>query len=1032
MLGLTRRCRRCRLCTDGPNPTKRGSHAGLRDISDGRIGRIAAVTNLLIDDLKREIAKGKVLAICGTGTSIAATGSALASWKGLLTTGVQRCVDLGLVSDDADWAARALADIEKGMADDLIAAAQKITARLKGAGPGAFARWLRETVGSLRIKTPSVPNALAALPIKLATTNYDSILTEATKLPPVTWRGSSRLDRVLRGDEGAILHLAGAWEDPESVVLDATSYALHATDELAQFVQRVLRATHTLLFVGFGQGLSDPNLKALLAWAGRVLPKSEYRHYRLVRSSEIATAQKEHPVSEGIYAIAYGDRYEDLGPFLLSLCPDEASKQTTLDVAPAKASPSLRQTVPRGGLSRPFMTTQSPVKRQYLPIDLPPNISVLVGRENELSQIRNPNARVISINGLGGQGKSALAGYYFRQADRAGEFDFSEWNDCKEQSDRLQTQLVSLAVELSNDTVAASDLANEDFESVVDAFFSFLGKKRCLLVFDNIDSYVDLETQRPIHGMGHLFNAALRYDHKSKFIFTCRPPIQALDEGFTALALSGFNEAETERLLQVRGVRMSGASDRDLVRRLQALSHGHVMWLSLMAIQVARGKYTLEQLVQNFEKAAGANLPEAVLNSIWAALNEKERLLLRCMAELTGPESENRLREIGDAIIRANQLSKALHRLDQFGLVTVRSAQGSDDTLGLHPLVREFVRRKFSSAEREKFQEKITPFFDRMINKFHDKIRTRLPLVILRFWTSRTELSLNVSNHKRALENLLDTSSALMHSGYPEELVRLGARLFNELDWERAVESESNFDVVFGRFLDALAHLGRDKFAETFLEKYETIVAKRSPRYIHLCNMRCYLYWCVEDYETAVKWGALGHEIKTSMNIDTQFDCQHNLALARRDLGQVEPALQYFLQGRTIESVVADAEKDHTTLTSHAAVYGNIARCLFKMSDTANALKLLKLSGTKLDHENDANTLVNQGWASFWIGECLEQLNDLPTAYIFFDDARFKWARVSPHRAERAAAAIQRLTGAAPSQMGEDETASFCRRWMRS
>lgn len=63
-------------------------------------------------------------------------------------------------------------------------------------------------------------------------------------------------------------------------------------DEHAQTVQRALRMTKSLLFVGFGGGLDDPNFGALLRWTCAVFRESEYRHYRLVLDSEEIEAQK--------------------------------------------------------------------------------------------------------------------------------------------------------------------------------------------------------------------------------------------------------------------------------------------------------------------------------------------------------------------------------------------------------------------------------------------------------------------------------------------------------------------------------------------------------------------------------------------------------------------------------------------------------------------------------------------------------------------------------------------------------------------
>ena len=53
------------------------------------------ISQVLIDDLKRQIANGQAIAIVGAGVSMGATGNApTASWVGLLKHGIARCEEL--------------------------------------------------------------------------------------------------------------------------------------------------------------------------------------------------------------------------------------------------------------------------------------------------------------------------------------------------------------------------------------------------------------------------------------------------------------------------------------------------------------------------------------------------------------------------------------------------------------------------------------------------------------------------------------------------------------------------------------------------------------------------------------------------------------------------------------------------------------------------------------------------------------------------------------------------------------------------
>lgn len=279
-----------------------------------------------VEDLRKEIAKGRVLAIVGAGVSTGATKNApTASWTGLLEDGVDRCV-ADAHSLPAGWAERVRAEIHSGDMDDLLSAAEKISRKLGSPSGGNYRTWLRETVGSLHAEDRSVLEALHDLGIPLATTNYDGLLEEVTGLPAVTWREGAKVERVIRGDERAILHLHGYWDEPESVILGIRSYEEILGDAHAQNVLKTLRTVNTFLFVGCGEGLADPNFGALLNWTRGVFAGSPYPHYRLCRDSETPDLQKRHAKEERIIVLPYGPVHSDLVPFLQSLRPAAATK----------------------------------------------------------------------------------------------------------------------------------------------------------------------------------------------------------------------------------------------------------------------------------------------------------------------------------------------------------------------------------------------------------------------------------------------------------------------------------------------------------------------------------------------------------------------------------------------------------------------------------------------------------------------------------------------------------------------------------
>lgn len=276
-----------------------------------------------VNEIRTALSARQLTLVLGAGVTAAAThGHAFGSWQGLVEDAVDRCVQHG-TRDDA-WAQRAKADIASEYDDDLIAAAEKATGGLYGRRSPQFRGWLRDTVGSLSAVDTTLTDSIARYASRgslIATTNYDSILEEALGWPVVTWRDSTRIQRVYRGDEQAVIHVHGYWREPESVVFGASSYADVLNDDHAAHFLRMTFWTKTVVFCGFGAGIRDPNFTALRKWLC-TYPDSEYWHYRLVRSDEAEAAAREHAPDEHIKVVPFGQNHADLPKFLDAIVPD--------------------------------------------------------------------------------------------------------------------------------------------------------------------------------------------------------------------------------------------------------------------------------------------------------------------------------------------------------------------------------------------------------------------------------------------------------------------------------------------------------------------------------------------------------------------------------------------------------------------------------------------------------------------------------------------------------------------------------------
>lgn len=209
--------------------------------------------------------------------------------------------------------------LSEGDPSSLVAAAGLVTEALGGRTGGEYARWLSDTVGGLEAKNEAVIKAVTSLGVPVATTNYDGLIEQVLGWERVTWMDGAGMQRPLQGDDAAVVHLHGHWRDPRSVILGVRSYEELRTSGVPQALQQAIAALGSLLFVGVGAGLSDPNFGALRVWLAATFSGSEFRHYRLCLASEVDELVAEHGDAERILPVPYGDSYEQLGEFLQEL-----------------------------------------------------------------------------------------------------------------------------------------------------------------------------------------------------------------------------------------------------------------------------------------------------------------------------------------------------------------------------------------------------------------------------------------------------------------------------------------------------------------------------------------------------------------------------------------------------------------------------------------------------------------------------------------------------------------------------------------
>jgi hypothetical protein len=295
------------------------------------------------NQLQREIASGQLVVVVGSGVSVAACGNQevdghkVATWTGLLEHGVDRLIAIG-AADGGEEMLRNM--IRSRKTDFMISAAGMITERFKARSEGTYRSWLETIIGILQLQDATLLQQIANLPGLVATLNYDHLLEESTGRRAITWQDANAVQEALRAPREAILHLHGEYRKPESVVLGVESYQKVKDDPHGKAIMQCLTLSKTLLFVGCGDTVLDPNLQQLITWGKEALQDVVPRHRLLCRASELGAFQQKLADAPWLEPIAYGDDYAELGPFLRSLVPAGAAAAGAMASAPGRPRPA--------------------------------------------------------------------------------------------------------------------------------------------------------------------------------------------------------------------------------------------------------------------------------------------------------------------------------------------------------------------------------------------------------------------------------------------------------------------------------------------------------------------------------------------------------------------------------------------------------------------------------------------------------------------------------------------------------------------
>ncbi|MFL6257983.1 MAG: hypothetical protein ACJ74T_23485, partial [Pyrinomonadaceae bacterium] len=654
-----------------------------------------------------------------------------------------------------------------------------------------------------------------------------------------------------------------------------------------------------------------------------------------------------------------------------------------------------------------------------------------VGREHELAALSRMKNGVATITGIGGQGKSALVSKFLEVWRSQNPEGFSDWRDCREEGERFYTQLIALIEQLTSGEVTGEYLFGADTKTVVRYFFKLVGEQRGVIVLDNVDHYVDQADEKFSLGVSVFVEEALRVRHNLLIIFTCRPRISYPNPRFLEVPLRGIELSEAINLFELRGVKVNQLNQSE-IEEIWTRTEGHPLWINLIAVQMFRNPQTAPNILEELRKGHVDNRTSSMFRALWKGLNERQRMILRCMAEVGYPETADFINDfVGTLIKSPNHFNRAFTGLKSLSLVVERGAVRGERKFDLHPLVRSFIRTEFPTVqERQPFIKPVLLFLAQFITSRSIPLQDA-SIEDLQRWTAKAELETASNVPVTGLETLSSVADNLIARSFHEEFFRVAKLVLDQVDWHSIeIQDSPIFHTVVELLIPALGEHKREEEARYYLNLYEEATGHRTVARMRFCRVASYLEWLLGNYKQGIKLGQEGVNLKQQSDIDTELDSSHSLALALRDSGRWNEALKIFTAHQSIDDILLE---DHRSSGKDASFYGNVGRCLQFKGEVQFALHCYVNAAELLQNGKKAVDIVNKGYAALWIGEALEALDDYNSAYSFYRQAVSIWSRRAPLRVPMPKGRIEnisQLVDATCITATDSEVFSFCQSWI--
>ena len=729
---------------------------------------------------------------------------------------------------------------------------------------------------------------------------------------------------------------------------------------------------------------SNPDSSLVCLVSGMGYPEIEKRETGLPKLSKCRYAIYRFDVEEGSLEVWLRTTRED-GVFVADTLLYKAGKENGNFTIPFKKLSSQQESI--------ITKKITPVNLELDPVPL---ITDWVGRKDEINLLLDPNLRAASITGVGGQGKTYLAAEILRCYARGENprYEVGIWVDCRELADSIHLKIIQLLEVLSNGKESAPLYRDEKPEDTAKRFLCHLKSRSTMIVFDNIDAYINVDAECPKIEFKSIVDIILNNEHMSFVIFTCRPPFNDSRGSFCHIQLVGLSQSDGVEFFRKRNIEMKGKNDEIYCKQLVSLTNGHPWWLGLIAGQVASKHDDLKHCVERFSRgeAPASGAIKEYFKGIWNQIGKHEQQLLRYLIEAPRPLTEN---EICQAVqdFGPSKTRKHIRKLERLGLLGRHEDSLMNELFyQIHPLVREYIHETYSTSAQKRYVFGVLCLFlpTTMVNNLFNEttgLDNDSNLMAPKKLVESVETCLNSRNYEQGFYLLEHFYEILYNNGSHHQFYSLTCRVLDSVNWNKVrITKRSKGKLLLFLTIQGMIKINKIQRCDSYLNRFESLVEPNSIDYLDYLNLASFIAWEKGRYKDALSLTGEYDVLVGKFNavISYNYSVLQIRALALRDLGELAQSLSIFRQ--------IDMENKEYNATTP----GNIACCLIKLKQYNEAESLLRKSLRILKIETDYISCTNTGYAYLWLAEAMYEQGKYIDANAFLLLAKEVWSEYAP------------------------------------